>query len=439
MEGSEGKARGPAGRDDLEFRQSSPKPPHLFVELATLRGQRHLTTQQPRPSVPLPPCPHHLLNMADVAVKPEIKVDPATTGSPSALSNVEAFEDEVDLFIPPTPDQGGDQAWLVKVPDYIWKAWNEIYHESADDRPIELGKMRVYHPKPGEEADPRKQKIQIRLGPGLPKHQGLPLIYDLDLHSNGYNNNVVFSEKDLPGHPTGPGSRRKPTPANTLRPKGIPQKNDRYGKPGSYRTSIPKQTALAPLIFHVADAHPVQDETYWRHFKKQYDAAVQPRATTEFRRGIDRTLHPGTAANTVFNSFSLTSKPKGRKGPTREKAVRMSEGDLLDRLYQCFRKYKYWSLRALKNELRQPEAFIKQTLDDIAELIRSGDFAMNYKLKDSIAELANVKQEDVKEELATIKSEDEEVSGMEAEDAEMDDDEDDDEGDFEDVRMEGAG
>ena len=51
---------------------------------------------------------------------------------------------------------------------------------------------------------------------------------------------------------------------------------------------------------------------------------------------------------------------------------------------------------------------------------------------------AGVKPEEVKEELATVKSEDEEVSGMEAEDAEMDEDEDD-EGDFEDVKMEGPG
>jgi transcription initiation factor TFIIF subunit beta len=374
--------------------------------------------------------------MADVAVKPEIKVDPASIASPSALANIEEFEDDVDLTIPDITSPHAPQAWLVKVPDYIWKAWNDVYQESADHEPIELGKMRVFHQKPEDQGPQSKQKIQIRLAPGAPGHQGLPLSYDLEVQSTGYSNTVVFSEKDLPGHSTGPGSRRKPAAMTALKPGGIPQKSDRYGKPGSYRTAIPKQTALAPMIHHVADAHPVQDDTYWRHFKKQYDAAIQPRATTEFRKGIDRTLHPGTAGNAMFNSFSLTSKPKSsHKKPPREKAVRMSQQDLLDRLYQCFRRYKYWSLRALKNELKQPETFIKETLENIAVLIRSGDFAMNYKLKDDYASLANVKPEEMKEETALIKSEDE-ISGMEAEDAEMDGDEDD-EGDFEDVKMEG--
>jgi transcription initiation factor TFIIF subunit beta len=377
--------------------------------------------------------------MADIAIKPEIKLDPAAAGpSPSAMSNIDEFEEDVDCQIPARVEDGGQQAWLVKVPDYIWKAWNDIYQNSADQEPIEIGKMRVYNPKPGEEADTSKQKIQIKLAPGAPAHRGLPLTYDLDIQTTGYNNTVVFSEKDLPGHFTGPGSRihRRRGADTSLRPTGIPSKADRYGKTG-YRTSIPKQTALAPMIHHVADAHPVEDETYYRHFKKQYDQAVKPKATTAFHRGIDRNMHPGSSKTFEgFNSFAMTSRPKGKKAPPREKAVRVSQEELLDRLYQCFRKYRYWSLRALKNELKQPETFIKETLETIATLIRSGDFAMNYKLKDEYERAAQVKPEDVKEETALIKSEDEEASGMEAEDAEMDGE---DEDDFEDVKMEGAG
>jgi transcription initiation factor TFIIF subunit beta len=375
--------------------------------------------------------------MADTAIKPEIKLDPVSGHSPSNMSTIEAFEEDVDLQIPPLPTEGGQQAWLVKVPDYIWKAWNEMYQTSADDEPIEIGKMRVYE----GDMDPLKQKIQIKLTAGVPSHQGLPLTYDLNLHTNGYSNNVVFSEKDLPGHYTGPGSRnsRRPQPPG-LKPSGIPSKADRYGptRPGSYRTSIPKQVSLAPLVHHVADATPVQDDAYWKHFKKNYDSALKPKATTAFQRGIDKSMHPAAVANrTTFNTFGITSRPKGAKKQVREKAVRISQQDLLDRLYQCFRKYRYWSLKALKTELKQPEAFIKSTLESIATLIRSGDFAMNYKLKDEYAQTADVKPEDVKEELAMIKSEDEdgEASGMEAEDAEMDDDLDDDEGMFEDVGM----
>ena len=89
----------------------------------------------------------------------------------------------------------------------------------------------------------------------------------------------------------------------------------------------------------------------------------------------------------------------------KDKAVRMSQEALLDRLYQCFRRYRYWSLKALRNELRQPESFIKETLEGIATLIRSGDFAMQYALKPQYADLASGGDAAVKEEIGVVESE----------------------------------
>ncbi|KAK3722230.1 hypothetical protein LTR37_002663 [Vermiconidia calcicola] len=370
--------------------------------------------------------------MADTAVKPEIKLDPATTNSPSGMADIDEFEEDTDLYIPAPPQQNGPTAWLVKVTPEVWQAWKEIYDTAADETPIEIGKMRVYHPKEGE--TPLQQRIAIRLTPGVPQHQDLPINYNVNLQADGYNNTVVFSEKDLPGHSYSHRPRsRQPYPQNQpggLKPTGI-------RKPGTYRTAIPKQTALAPMIQHTADAQPVHDESYYRHFQKAYRNATKPKKTVTIQSGIDRGMHPGQANNlSTFTSFGLTSRPGrgGRKPAPKEKNVRVSQDVLLDRIYQCFRKYKYWSLKALKNELRQPETFIKETLQSIAVLIRSGDFAMNWKLKDEYADLQNIKQDELKDETALIKSEDEE--GEEDEDAEMEGDEDAEE--FEDVRMEGA-
>ena len=368
--------------------------------------------------------------MVDTAIKPEIKLDPADTTS-TPMADVGEFEDD-DLHIPPPPPEG-PQAWLVKLPKYMWDAWNDIYRNVADDQPIEIGKMRVYNSKEGE--DPLKQRIQIRLTPGVPQHVELPKNYDLGIKTNGYSNTVVFSEKDLPGHRSQQFGRRSHLSAR--QPSGIPSKTERYGtKPGTYRSAIPKQTALAPLIHHVADAAPVQDESYYRHFDRTYQASLLPKKTTTFQQGIDRSMHPGSNL-TTFSSFGLTSRPgakKGNKKTPKEKAVRISQEALLDAIYNCFRRYRYWSLKALRNELKQPEAYIKQTLESIATLVRSGDFAMNYVLKPEYMEMANVKPEEVKEETALIKSEDE--SGMATGD-EMGE-EDDDVGDFEDVQMEGG-
>lgn len=58
----------------------------------------------------------------------------------------------------------------------------------------------------------------------------------------------------------------------------------------------------------------------------------------------------------------------------------MPQNVLLDRIYECFQKYRYWSLKSLRNELHQPEAYLKEVLEPIAQLVRSGPFAMTYTL-----------------------------------------------------------
>lgn len=80
----------------------------------------------------------------------------------------------------------------------------------------------------------------------------------------------------------------------------------------------------------------------------------------------------------------------------------MPQNELLDLVYQCFREYKYWPFKALKARLRQPEAYLKQTLEMVAHLVKSGDFAMTWELKPEAREsnYANAFYGDAKEELA---------------------------------------
>jgi transcription initiation factor TFIIF subunit beta len=59
----------------------------------------------------------------------------------------------------------------------------------------------------------------------------------------------------------------------------------------------------------------------------------------------------------------------------------MPENELLDRLFVCFRRYKYWSMKALKAELQQPEAYLRDVLDKIAVLAKTGTFATQWSLK----------------------------------------------------------
>ena len=79
---------------------------------------------------------------------------------------------------------------------------------------------------------------------------------------------------------------------------------------------------------------------------------------------------------------SITGPAKGRK---KEKAARMPQNELMDMIFDCFKDYKYWTLASLKQRLRQPEAFLKETLDKVASLTRSGLMTGKYQLKPDAA------------------------------------------------------
>ncbi|CZT16731.1 uncharacterized protein RCC_02566 [Ramularia collo-cygni] len=365
--------------------------------------------------------------MSDIAmkneVKPEIKQD---GGSPSKLDSIEAFEDDHDLHIPPTDPP--IPAWLVKLSQDHWKAWNDIHANAPYGQRIEVGMMRVYDTKPGEQ-----EKVQIRLNDIHPQHRALPKVYNLDIKNTGHKNTIVFSEKDLPGHRSAPfGSTRTQNHLPAGKPTGIPSKGDRYGpkKPGSYRTAIPKQTALAPPIAHEAVANPVDDDSSLDFFKQSYTAALNGANKATFSnsvRGIS--WHPGSVGpNLAFGT--MTSKPgksKNNKKPVKDKAVRMEKVQLLDAIQNCFREYQYWSSKALRTRLQQPEAYIKETLEEIAVLVKSGDFVSTYKLKPDYQRLNDLQAGAVKDEMAPVEDSDD-GTGDELGD-------DDDDMGFEDVEM----
>jgi transcription initiation factor TFIIF subunit beta len=62
----------------------------------------------------------------------------------------------------------------------------------------------------------------------------------------------------------------------------------------------------------------------------------------------------------------------------------MPQNELLDLIFDCFKRYNYWSLKSLKSELNQPEAYLKSTLEKVAVLVKSGRFAMTWTLKPEV-------------------------------------------------------
>lgn len=50
-------------------------------------------------------------------------------------------------------------------------------------------------------------------------------------------------------------------------------------------------------------------------------------------------------------------------------------------LFNLFEQYRFWGLREIKARINQPEAFLKETLDNIAFMHRNGDAVGKWELK----------------------------------------------------------
>ena len=68
----------------------------------------------------------------------------------------------------------------------------------------------------------------------------------------------------------------------------------------------------------------------------------------------------------------------------------MSQGELRDLLNSCFKKYTYWSMKALRAETLQPEAYLRENLELIADLHKSGSFANHWSLKEEYRSSTNI-------------------------------------------------
>lgn len=59
----------------------------------------------------------------------------------------------------------------------------------------------------------------------------------------------------------------------------------------------------------------------------------------------------------------------------------MPQNELLDRIFACFRQYSHWRFSDLNGQLQQPDAYLRQTLELVAHMVKQGDFSNTWELK----------------------------------------------------------
>ncbi|KAI9708865.1 MAG: hypothetical protein M1828_002588 [Chrysothrix sp. TS-e1954] len=306
-----------------------------------------------------------------------VKQDPEEE-KPQRLLGDDDFEDTGELELPVAPPS----AYLMRIPKILYENWRKL----EDDEEVQLGVLRRYDNGNEVLSDP------LILDPKSSHNRKVPKEYVVRTVSDDLHNTFFFTEKDLPKYRGR--SRPHAKAEDRGNHSGVASNAGVEKRRPHYRKAVPKQTALTAIARREATCIAVENAEYDRLMRERQKATDdKTKMNITMLKGDPRQYNQsilptslGAKDTSGFGSFFKNAQATGKVKTQENKAARMPRNELLDKLFDCFKKYKYWSTKALKLELRQPEAYLKETLSSIAELVRSGNFNSNYKLRPEVEE-----------------------------------------------------
>ncbi|TFL02107.1 transcription initiation factor IIF, beta subunit-domain-containing protein [Pterulicium gracile] len=283
-------------------------------------------------------------------------------------------------------DQGNGRVWMVKIPKNVMERWSAL---DAED--VHLATIRVYNDNSGA-VPPKKPKIFLFLppskqsptpDPSLPTFKappahlaeaaqtpvGEPEVYELTMLNDDVTNQIVVAERPK----NDPASNASGSLSSMSAPPAV--------------NSRARTTILTGRIKHECNLRPLFNASYRRQMKLRSLKANTPKRQTKMiedtglgKGGINRlTSGVGVGAENAFKGLVKT-KPKAAKG-TFERMARIPRNQLYDLLFQLFREKQRWSLKDLRERTQQPEAYLKEVLNEVAYQHRSGEFNTLWEAK----------------------------------------------------------
>jgi len=279
-------------------------------------------------------------------------------------------------------DRGNGRVWMVKIPKHLMARWAAI-----DKEDVHLATIRIYQNSVNTSG--RSPRIFLFLPPDpndpTPRAADLPSFppdaayipagengihvdrYELEMVNESVENQLVVAERPKDPVPPQPGTAA----AHTYNPRA--------------RTTI-----LTGRIKHECSLRPLFNESYRRQMRERSRAYNTPRRQIRMieeaglsggRGGINR-LSSGVAVGSFADM--IKTKPKPVKG-TFERMARLPRNQLLDLLFQLFREQSRWSFKPLRERTQQPEVYLKEVLNEIATLHRSGEHNGMWELSEIFA------------------------------------------------------
>ncbi|KAK0730812.1 putative transcription initiation factor [Lasiosphaeris hirsuta] len=307
-----------------------------------------------------------------VRIKPEPGVS-----SPFVEDELDESTD-LEFYDPSAQGDAFNKMYLARLPAYLWQAWSKL----DDDAEIQIGRVRQWSAPDGT------MKVQMLLRSDIEQQKDLPKEYNMEIVNPDVNNTFIFTEQDLPSYAAKNKERAaalaRGIPAHILRAQQQKQTEsqpaERGKRPAPYtRRAIPKKTTIAGTVKHEVVCTPMMNaET--EHFltKRALEAQTQV-AKVEL---VARLPPNGATDQKQWDNFLKMPDNKPTKAKKMEnKTARWPENRVIDEIVNCFSEHRYWSIRAFRSKIPQPEAFIRDCVEKVAVLHRSGSFANHWSLK----------------------------------------------------------
>lgn len=147
------------------------------------------------------------------------------------------------------------------------------------------------------------------------------------------------------------------------------------------RKPITKQTAVAGIVEKDLECVPVKNEAFYILEAQETENMLKIPERPQAIFGKSGNRQPAYVLSQEERK-KLNKQSAAKKQAAKDnRSARVSRSDLIDRLLLCFKKHRIWGLRDLKAEVNQPEAYLRDTLQEIAFMWKAGDFNGKWELK----------------------------------------------------------
>ncbi|ORY00256.1 transcription initiation factor IIF, beta subunit-domain-containing protein [Clohesyomyces aquaticus] len=317
----------------------------------------------------------------------------AGTPSGSGYMDDEFYEDTGELQLP-DPHKDRD-IWLTRIPKWLFEKvskWDDLADlaEGDDNELVQIGEMLIFpdHSQNGKAS--KTEPMRMFLSDRWAMKAGVPRAFELSTTpatKEQMANTYIFTEKDLPGYkPNGYNQNYNFNNSNKGGfggfgggGGGVQDPKARIYKRGKYRKAIPKHTALLGPSTREYIANPIPTPEFLEFERKRTYHAIQGANT---KTNIIESVSEVKSAERVQNMFRAFIKPAAPKKSQINKAARIPKNELIDLLHSKFDEFAFWPMKALKKATKQPEAYLKEVLTDIADLVKTGSFAACWRRQD---------------------------------------------------------